>query len=33
MTIACVESLKDLSLFVEELGEHSDEDSMGIVEE
>ena len=33
MTIACVESLKDLSLLVEELGEHSDEESMGVVEE
>ena len=33
MTIAHVESLEDLNLFVQELGEHSDEESMGIVEE
>ena len=33
MTIARVESLEDLSLLVEELGEHSDEESMGVVEE
>ena len=33
MTIAHVESLEDLSLLVEELGEHSDEESMGVVEE
>ena len=33
MTIARVESSKDLSLFVEELGEHSDEESVGVVEE
>ena len=33
MTIAYVESLKDLNLLVQELGEHSDEESMGIVEE
>ena len=33
MTIAYVESLEDLNLLVEELGEHSDEESMGIVEE
>ena len=33
MTIALVESLKDLNLLVQELGEHSDEESMGIVEE
>ena len=33
MTIAHVESSKDLNLLVEELGEHSDEESMGIVEE
>ena len=32
MTIAHVESLEDLSLLVQELGEHSDEESMGIVE-
>ena len=33
MTIAHVESSEDLSLLVEELGEHSDEESMGVVEE
>ena len=33
MTIAYVESSKDLNLLVQELGEHSDEESMGIVEE
>ena len=33
MTIAHVESLKDLNLLVQELGEHNDEESMGIVEE
>ena len=33
MTIAHVESMDDLSKLVEELGEHSDEESMGIVEE
>ena len=33
MTVAHVESWKDLNLLVEELGEHSDEESMGIVEE
>ena len=33
MTIARVESSKDLSFFVEELGEHSDEESVGVVEE
>ncbi|XP_065616979.1 uncharacterized protein LOC136062156 [Quercus suber] len=33
MTIAIVESLEDLNLLVQELGEHSDEESMGIVEE
>ena len=33
MTIAHVESSKDLNLLVQELGEHSDEESMGIVEE
>ena len=33
MTIAHVESLDDLSLLVEELGEHTDEESMGVVEE
>ena len=32
MTIAHVESSMDLNLFVQELGEHSDEESMGIVE-
>ena len=33
MTVDHVESSEDLNLFVEELGEHSDEESMGIVEE
>ena len=33
MTIAHVESLEDLNLLVQELGEHNDEESMGIVEE
>ena len=33
MTIAHVESSDDLNLLVQELGEHSDEESMGIVEE
>ena len=31
MTIAHVESSEDLNLLMEELGEHSDEESMGIV--
>ena len=33
MTIAYVESLEDLNLLVQELREHSDEESMGIVDE
>ena len=33
MTVAHVESTDDLSKLVEELGEHSDEESMGVVEE
>ncbi|XP_065625334.1 uncharacterized protein LOC136065725 [Quercus suber] len=33
MTIAYVESSEDLNLLVQELGEHSDEESMGVVEE
>ena len=33
MTINHVESSEDLNLLVQELGEHSDEESMGIVEE
>ena len=33
MTIAHVESMEDLNLLVQELGEYSDEESMGIVEE
>ena len=33
MTIAYVESSEDLNLLVQELGEHSDEESMGIIEE
>ena len=33
MTIALVESLDELNLLVQELGEHSDEESLGVVEE
>ena len=33
MTIAYVESLKDLNFLVQELGEHSDEEFIGIVED
>ena len=33
MTIAHAESPEDLNLLMQELGEHSDEESMGIVEE
>ena len=33
MTVAHVESLEDLNLLVQELGEHSDEESIRIVEE
>ena len=33
MTIAHVESLEDLNLLVQELGEHSKVESMGVVEE
>ena len=33
MTIAHVKSSEDLNLLVQELGEHSDEESIGIVEE
>ena len=33
MTIAHVESSEDLNLLVQELGEHSDEEFMGIVKE
>ena len=33
MAIAHVESSEDLNLLVQELGEHSDEESIGIVEE
>ena len=33
MAIAHVESSEDLNLLVQDLGEHSDEESMGIVEE
>ena len=33
ITIDHVESLEDLNLLVQELGEHSDEESIGIVEE
>ena len=33
MTIAYIESLEDLNLLIQELGDHSDEESMGVVEE
>ena len=33
MTVAHVETSEDLNLLVEELREHSDEESMGIVKE
>ena len=33
MTIAHVESLDELNLLVQELGEHSDEESLGVVKE
>ena len=33
MTIDHVECSEDLSLLVKELGEHSDEESLGVVEE
>ena len=33
MTIAHVKSLEDLNLLVQELGEHSDEESIRVVEE
>ena len=33
MTIAHVESSDELNLLVQELGEHSDEESLGVVEE
>ena len=33
ITISHVESFEDLNIFVQELGEHSDEESMGIMEE
>ena len=33
MVIAHVESLEDLNLLMQELGEHSDEESIGIVKE
>ena len=33
MTIAHVESSNELNLLVQELGEHSDEESLGVVEE
>ena len=32
MTIAHIESSKDLNLLIQELGDHSDEESMGVVE-
>ena len=33
MTIAHIESSEDLNLLIQELGDHSDEESMGVVEE
>ena len=33
MTIAHIESSQDLNLLIQELGDHSDEESMGVVEE
>ena len=33
MTITHVESLDELNLLVQELGEHSDEESLGVIEE
>ena len=33
MTIAHIESSKELNLLIQELGDHSDEESMGVVEE
>ena len=33
MTIAHIESLDELNLLVEELGKHSDKESLGVVEE
>ena len=33
MTIAHIESLKDLNLLIQELRDHSDEELMGVVEE
>ena len=33
MTIAYIESSEDLNLLIQELGDHSDEESMGVVEE
>ena len=33
MTIAHIESSKDLNLLIQELGDHNDEESMGVVEE
>ena len=33
MTIAQIESSEDLNLLIQELGDHSDEESMGVVEE
>ena len=33
MTIAHIEPLEDLNLLIQELGDHSDEESMGVVEE
>ena len=33
MTIAYIESSKDLNLLIQELGDYSDEESIGVVEE
>ena len=33
MTIGHIESLEELNLLIQELGDHSDEESMGVVEE
>ena len=33
MTIAHIESSEDLNLLIQELGDHTDEESVGVVEE
>ena len=33
MTIAHIESSEELNLLIQELGDHNDEESMGVVEE